>query len=347
MPSDVIMPALGMAQDTGKVLRWLKSEGASVTRGEPLLEIETDKVTVEIESPADGTLAGIRAAEGADVPVGQAVAVILGAGEELELELSVTGVQRPLASPKARRLAAERGVDLASLAGAGPGGAIVASDLDETPSARRLTAERTAVSWREVPHFYLRREVDASALQSAREAARSLGATHTDLLVALVAAALRRHPGVNATWRENAVRLEDRVNVGIAVAVDTGLVVPVVHDADRLDVGEIAARRASLVEAARTGRLRPADVTDGTFTVSNLGMYGVDSFDAIVNAPQVAILAVGRISDRLVPVAGGTAVRPMLQLSMSFDHRAVDGARGAEFLQTLATLVEEPADRVE
>ncbi len=338
MPHEVIMPALGMAQDTGKVLRWLKTEGAPVEKGEPLLEIETDKVTVELEAPASGTLGAIRAAAGTDVPVGHAVAVILGPGELLSEAVE----QRPLASPKARRLAAERGVDLATLAGAGPGGAIVASDLAAAPIARGSTAERTAASWREVPHFYLRREVDATGLQAARDEARADGVTHTDLLVSFVAAALRRHPGVNATWRNDGVQLEARVNVGIAVATDSGLIVPVLHDADLIEIGEIAARRAALVERARQGRLRPDDVAGGTFTISNLGMFGVDSFDAIINAPQVAILAVGRIVDRLVPVAGEAVVRPALQLSASFDHRAVDGARAAEFLATLAALIEAP-----
>ena len=387
MPRDVIMPALGMAQETGKVLRWLKAEGAAVAKGEPLLEVETDKVTVEVESPADGTLAGIRAGEGTDVPVGEAIAVVLAAGESLADTALVPGSPpppavaprgderppaaaplrsggrgRPLASPKARRIAAERGLDLAGLSGSGPGGAVVAADLervrpaaaaasgDGVPAVWRLMAERTAASWREVPHFYLRREVDASRLESWRSVVRARAGyeriSHTDLLVRVVAEALRRHPRVNSTWRNGAAASDERVNVGIAVAVDDGLVVPVVHDADRLDLAAIAARRIELVEAARGGRLRPQDVSEGTFTISNLGMFGVDSFDAIVNAPQVAILSVGRIADRVVPVDGQPAVRPMLQLGVSFDHRVVDGARGAEFLDTLASLIEEPAGLV-
>jgi pyruvate dehydrogenase E2 component (dihydrolipoamide acetyltransferase) len=211
----------------------------------------------------------------------------------------------------------------------------------------KLMAERTTRSWQTVPHFYLRREVDASRLQSWREAVRakpaSAGVSHTDLLVKLVAEALRRHPRVNATWHGDAPRPEQHVNIGIAVAIDDGLVVPVLRDADELDLAAIAARRSALVAAARTGRLRPDDVSGGTFTISNLGMYNVDSFDAIVNAPQAGILAVGRIVDRVVPVQGQPVIRPTLQLSLSFDHRIVDGARGAEFLDTLASLVEEPA----
>jgi pyruvate dehydrogenase E2 component (dihydrolipoamide acetyltransferase) len=382
MASDVIMPALGMAQETGKVVRWLKAEGETVAKGEPLLEVETDKVTVELESPADGILAGISAAEGADVPVGETIAFVLAVGEtvpepvaavpsevatvvprpsrsEADVQAPAGGRRRSLASPKARRIAAERGVDLAALAGSGPGGAVVAADLDGSaaasngvtvPAIWRLMAERTTQSWQSVPHFYLRREVDASRLQSWRAAARARPgqerASHTDLLVRLVAEALRRHPRVNSSWSDGAVVRSERINVGIAVAVDDGLVVPVVHDADRLSLADTVARRIELVDAARAGRLRPEDVTGGTFTVSNLGMFGVDSFDAIVNAPQAAILAVGRVADRVIPVDGQPAVRPVLQLSVSFDHRVVDGARGAEFVETLASLAEEPAGLV-
>ena len=379
MPSDVIMPALGMAQETGKVLRWLKSEGDSVTRGEPLLEIETDKVTVDVEAPADGILAGIRAAAGADVPVGETIAVLLAVGESLvdvprladvvaaapvavaaTASPAPTRARRTLASPKARRLAAERGVDLAALTGSGPGGAVVAADIDAShdgevetapvSSVWRLMAQRTTESWQSVPHFYLRREVDASRLESWRSAARERPGlervSHTDLLVKLSAEALRRHPRVNSSWHGGSVVPADGVNVGVAIAIEEGLVVGVLHEADRLSLADTAARRIELVDAARSGRLQPEDVAGGTFTVSNLGMYGVDSFDAIVNAPQAAILAVGRIVDRIVPVDGQAAVRPMLQLSVSFDHRVVDGARGAEFLDTLASLVEEPAGLV-
>jgi pyruvate dehydrogenase E2 component (dihydrolipoamide acetyltransferase) len=382
MASDVIMPALGMAQETGKVVRWLKAEGETVAKGEPLLEVETDKVTVELESPADGILAGISAAEGADVPVGETIAFVLAVGEtvpepvaavpsevatvvprpsrsEADVQAPAGGRRRSLASPKARRIAAERGVDLAALAGSGPGGAVVAADLDGSaaasngvtvPAIWRLMAKRTTQSWQSVPHFYLRREVDASRLQSWRAAARARPgqerASHTDLLVRLVAEALRRHPRVNSSWSDGAVVRSEQINVGIAVAVDDGLVVPVVHDADRLSLADTVARRIELVDAARAGRLRPEDVTGGTFTISNLGMYGVDSFDAIVNAPQAAILAVGRVADRVIPVDGQPAVRPVLQLSVSFDHRVVDGARGAEFVETLASLAEEPAGLV-
>ena len=385
MATDVIMPALGMAQETGKVLRWLKAEGDEVAKGEPLMEVETDKVTVEIEAPTDGLLAGLRAAEGADVPVGEAVAVILAPGEALPengsspapeqapaaaapvaaavVETPQRDARRRPASPKARRLAAEQGIDVDALEeGSGPGGAVVAADVLASPASVpapsavggrqplsriwSIMAERTAQSWTSAPHFYLLREADAGRLASWRSVARDrLGrdVSVTDLLVRATAAALARHPQANAAWDDGSIRLNDEVNVGIAVAVEDGLVVPVVHDADRLGLGEIAARREDVVSRAREGTLRPEDIERGTFTISNLGMYGVDAFNAVVNAPQAAILAVGRIVERVVPVDGAPGVRPRIALTLSCDHRVIDGARAAQFLSELAALIEEPA----
>jgi pyruvate dehydrogenase E2 component (dihydrolipoamide acetyltransferase) len=387
MPVDVIMPALGMAQETGKVLRWFKDDGESVVKGEPLLEVETDKVTVEIEAPGDGTLSGIGAPAGAEVPVGTVIAVLLAAGESAaepaadveprvvrEVEAvaaapAATGApaknrRRPLASPKARRLAEARGVDVAGLAGSGPNGAVTAKDVEsfaapvvavngdtyDIGSVWKVMADRTTRSWQDVPHFFLTRDVDASRLESWRSAARRKpGAerlSHTDLLVKVCAEALKRHPRVNASWLDGTIVGGSGVNVGVAVATDDGLVVPVVHRADTLELGAITARRVEAVDAARAGKLRPDDVQGGTFTISNLGMYGVDAFQAIVNAPQAAILAVGRILEKPVAVNGEVVVRPVLTLTVSFDHRVVDGARGAEFLDTLAELIEEPAGLV-
>jgi pyruvate dehydrogenase E2 component (dihydrolipoyllysine-residue acetyltransferase) len=397
MATDVIMPALGMAQETGKILRWLKTDGAAVSKGEPLMEIETDKVTVEVEAPADGTLA-LRAAEGDEVGVGKAVAVIVGAGESVPKPASMDAATTPsadaqpvaviepetvpltpsqsarrhLASPKARRLAQEHGIELAAVAGSGPHGAVVAADVEalggngaiadapppgleageEIPLGAVWTrmAERMSESWRTVPHFFLLRQVEATRLLAWRESLRSRagyeGVTHTDLLVKLCAAALSEHPRVNASWRDGKVLASAGVHVGVAVALEDGLVVPVVHDANDLALHELAARRDVLVEAARSGRLRPEDVSGGTFTVSNLGMYGVDAFAASVNPPQAAILAVGRITDRVIPVDGKAEIRPTLVVCLSFDHRVVDGARGAQFLDTLAGLMEEPAGLV-
>jgi pyruvate dehydrogenase E2 component (dihydrolipoyllysine-residue acetyltransferase) len=365
MPADVIMPMLGMAQETGKVLRWLKQDGDAVRKGEPLLEVETDKVTVEIEAPADGTLAGVRVGEGVDVPVGEVIALVLADGEaapvadaepratrEVEAVAAapvVEPVTMPsrkrgrLASPKARRLAQERGIELDSLTGSGPNGAIVAADVPAakpsqvgTSSVWKTMAARTQASWQEVPHFYLHRDVDASRLLSWKSVAPK-GTSVTDLLIKVCAETLRRHPRVNAG---------DGVNVGVAVATEDALIVPVVHGADSLTLGQISERRRAIAEAARAGRLRPEDVQGGSFTISNLGMYGVDAFQAIVNAPQAAILAVGRTVERPWIVDGAVVARPVMTLSVSFDHRVVDGARGAEFLDTLASFIEEPAGLV-
>ncbi|MGZ4383692.1 MAG: dihydrolipoamide acetyltransferase family protein [Gaiellaceae bacterium] len=407
MATDVIMPALGIAQDTGKLLRWHKEAGQAVAAGEPLMEIETDKVTVDVESPASGVLAGLRAAEGDDVPVGQVVAVILADGETVEAvavpsngggaaapavavaagptpakgpdgrdATARRGSSRRLVSPKARRLARERGVELELVRGSGARGAIVSADIEAfvgaasrqgdapfaavpAPSGEPLEmssrwlrmGERMTESWRTAPHFVLQRDVDASRLNAWREHLRrrlpEAGVTHSDLLIRIVAASLRRNPRVNASWQDGTILLHPEVNVGLAVALEDGLVVPVLRRADELAIGEIAARRRELVDAAREGRLAPADVSGGSFTISNLGMRGVDRFQAILNPPQAAILAVGRIADRVVPVDGRPAVRPLLTLSVSFDHRIVDGLRGAEFLETLAELIEEPAGLVD
>ncbi len=368
MPTNVIMPALGMAQETGKVLRWLKADGEAVKQGEPLVEIETDKANVELEAPASGVLAAITAA-GDTVPVGRVIALILAAGEARPLvtstqaaPLPASGIGRIAASPKARRLARERGVDLAKVAGSistgsGPGGAILAADLPATQPAAapvsttwRLMAERTAQSWTTVPHFFLFREVDAGRLVAWREQRPQRATpevTYSDLLVKLTTSALRKHPRLNARWENAAVVLNTPINIGLAVAIDDGLVVPVIRDTDGMSVEAIAARRADLVARARAGKLRPDDLRGGTFTISNLGMYAVDGFVAIINAPQAAILAVGRIVERVVPVGGVPAIRPVLALSLSCDHRVVDGARGAQFLETLAALIEDPLGALE
>jgi pyruvate dehydrogenase E2 component (dihydrolipoamide acetyltransferase) len=389
--TEVIMPALGMAQEAGKLVRWIKNEGDTVTKGEPLMEIETDKVTVEIEAPADGILGGISAAEGEDIPVGQAVAYVLAEGEALPQLVAVpaapvqsaapaavpttngssadveTPGRRVLASPKARRLARERGLRIEDLKGTGPHGAIQAVDVvaqeaqpvrepraapaqPVTSNAWKTMADRMQQSWRDVPHFFLERDLDATRLNSWRDMIRRRPGyekvTHTDLLIVVCAAALVEHPRVNASWRDESVHYHDAINVGIAVATEEALIVPVVHGADRLDLKAVTHARGDLVARARDRKLRPADVSEGTFTISNLGMFGVDAFHAIVNTPQAAILAVGRILDRIVAVDGEPAVRPTMTVSLSFDHRVVDGAEGARFLDTLAALVEEPAGLV-
>ncbi len=387
MAFSVVMPALEMAQETGKLVAWRKVEGDGVAKGEPLLEIETDKAVLEVESPADGVLAGVNAQAGDVVPVGKIIAWIVRPGEAPPSEVALSGsqIQKATAptnagaafipaagtagaqiSPKARRLAKEHGVDISSLRGSGPSGEILASDvlaaaesrssspspapdIETLSSIGRLMAERTTQSWTTVPHFFVVREVDAGALVEARrrlgsatEQARGIKLTHTDFLVALVARVLVKHPRMNASWSDGVIRLNQEVNVGVAMAVDDGVVATVIHNANKLELGEIAVQRLELTERARAGRLRPSDIAGASFTISNLGMYQVDAFSAIISPPQAAILAVGSIADRVVPVNGRPAIRPMMTLTLSCDHRVVDGVRAAVFLNEVAEAVREP-----
>jgi len=386
MAISVVMPALEMAQETGKLISWLKKEGETVAKGEPLLEVETDKAVMEIESPGDGVLAGIKVQPGAEVPVGRTIAWIVRPGEappagEAPVEsgrraaatvapvpalsaASAKPAQRDIKiSPKARRLAAERGVDLSRVSGSGPGGEILASDVlgvvESHPGSlslpaygspiSRLMAERTTQSWTTVPHFFVVRDVDAGALSEQRESlapdieqSRGVKLTYTDLLVALVSRVLLNHPRMNASWAGDAIRENADVNMGVAIAVDDGVVAPVIHKAHKADLGEIAVQRRDLTERARAGKLRPSDIAGGTFTISNLGMFGVDAFSAIITPPQAAILAVGRIAERVVPVDGSPGIRPMMTLTLSSDHRVVDGARAAEFLRDVIEAIGNP-----
>jgi pyruvate dehydrogenase E2 component (dihydrolipoamide acetyltransferase) len=392
MAFSVVMPALGMAQETGKLIAWRKKEGDRVTKGEPLLEIETDKAVMEVEAPADGVLAGITGSVGADIPVGQTIAWIVAPGEKppAENESATTApaargkaeshaapvaaaaaespaVQGARISPKARRLAKELGVDIARLRGSGPGGEILASDVQaaaapmgpgsparksaslEIPSTLgRLMAERTTQSWTTVPHFFVTREIDATALNEYREKlaeiehTHEVRITHTDLLVAITSRVLLKHPRLNSSWSADGIRLHDYVNMGVAIAVNDGVVAAVIPNAHAASLAEIAQQRRDVAGRARAGKLRPADIADATFTISNLGMYGVDQFSAIIIPPQAAILAVGSISDRVVAVEGKPAVRPMMTLTLSCDHRAADGARAALFLNDLVQAIHEP-----
>lgn len=411
MATNVILPALGMAQDTGKIVQWLKAEGESVREGEFIAEIETDKATVELEATATGTLARLYAA-GDEVPVGKVIAVIMAAGESAPAEAAAStasapdartdtsahtaeanghggqqssaamtmqapGSSRRLGSPKAKRIAAAHGLDISRIVGSGPNGVVLAADVlgavagapvageastDVVSAAvvaapvlaasstlsrtARLMAERTTQSWTTKPHFYLMREVDASAFKNWHAQAQKRSTeklTYTDLLVKVVATALRLHTGLNASWENGAVVAHEDVNVAIAVAVPDGLVAPVIPHADDLSLSGIARHRADIVERAQNGKLRLPDLQEGTFTISNLGMYGIDAFNAIVNGSQAAILAVGALVDRVIPVEGQPAVRPTIILSLSCDHRIVDGARAARFLATVAELITEPS----
>jgi pyruvate dehydrogenase E2 component (dihydrolipoamide acetyltransferase) len=428
MAKRVIMPALGMAQETGLIIEWLKNEGDTVTEGEPLLEIETDKTTAVLEAEASGILTHVTAVAGEDVPVAETIAWILSPGEELpaeaKMESAVTaasptptpaasasspppsmpvmatpvaariaqenGIDLTLikpagnkvtkndvlayldgqksngarllpASPKARRLATEKGYDLKQISGSGPEGAVLTADVlayqpavteaapAPTPSgisqAWRVMAQRLSESWSTIPHFYLTRDVNATGFIDWLPVARKRSpekVTYTDLLIKTVAAALRHHPRLNAAWINDDIQYNDVINIGLAVAIEDGLLVPVIHEVDTLSVAGIAEARKGIVSRAHEGKLKLHDLQGGTFTISNLGMYGIDAFNAIVNPPQAAILAVGRITERIVPIEGKPAVCPMMTLTLSLDHRVADGARGAQFLDLLANYIETP-----
>jgi pyruvate dehydrogenase E2 component (dihydrolipoamide acetyltransferase) len=409
MAFSVVMPALEMAQETGKLIAWRKKEGERVVKGEPLLEIETDKAVVEVEAPADGILAGIKASAGDDIPVGRTIAWIVAPGEAPPVESesampaaragshaagSATKEQSQIApaavistaqtraasarvSPKARRLAKELGVDIAALRGSGAEGEILASDVQSAAAAPptapakksggievptslgRIMAERTTQSWTTVPHFFVTREIEATGLNEYRskvapeierfrsdaalDPAKDARITHTDLLIALTARVLLKHPRLNASWSAEGIRLHDHVNMGIAIAVNDGVVAAVIKNAHFASLAEISTQRRDVAERARAGKLRPADIADATFTISNLGMYQVEQFSAIITPPQAAILAVGSIVDRVVAVQGQIEVRPTMTLTVSCDHRVADGARAAMFLSGLAEAIREPA----
>ena len=436
MAIPIIMPKFEMAQESGTIARWLKQVGDPVSKGEAILEVETDKITMEVESPADGVLAQVLAEPGARVPIGQPIAYLAAAGETIaptpspanvlaERAVKATPIAQKLAAehgvdlsqvpgtgrdgqitrqdveafiakqrsagraevsgdkvaavPAARRLAGELGVALAQVSGSGPGGRIQSADVARvaeaqvaiqaapapaSPSAergpavrqriplsgmRRTIAQRMSQSTREAPQFNVSVDVDMSRALAIVEDWRATQAegqpkvTLTALLVKACAWALRGHPALNAGFEDEMIVEWSDINIGVAVAVDEGLIVPVIHHADRLSLLEVAARLNDVAQRGRAGRLTLADVQGGTFTISNLGMFAVDRFTAIVNPPQAAILAVGRAVKRVVPGDDGQVrVAPTATLTVSADHRAVDGAQVGRFLSDLQRGLERP-----
>jgi pyruvate dehydrogenase E2 component (dihydrolipoamide acetyltransferase) len=436
---EVILPKLGLTMEEGSIVRWLKAEGDTVEKGEVLFEVQTDKVVMEVESSASGVLGKILVHEDETVPIAQVIAYITEPGEQVpeslpdatpsdsavgvpgrprssiseagpilatpaarrlardegidlgevsgtgkkgmivkdDVRAVVAGAQavapaaeepglRPKASPAARRVARDRGIALEMVQGSGPGGRIVEQDVldfttgDVKPGVeegrlvplspiQKLMAKRMSESFSVAPHFYLGLEVNAAALVELRQRLlpicqmrADVRLTFTDLLVKLVGATLRDHPYANATWEDGSVRLYGEINVGLATAVDDGLVVPVIRNADRLSLTEIAGVRSALAAKAVEGSLSLDEVTGGTFTLTNLGMLGVDVFQAIINPPQSAILATGRIAERPVVENGQVVARPTIHLTLSVDHRVLDGATGARFLQDLRRVIEDP-----
>jgi pyruvate dehydrogenase E2 component (dihydrolipoamide acetyltransferase) len=413
MATEIKLPRLGQGMESGTVVRWLKQEGERVEKGEPLYELDTEKVTQEVEADASGVLLKIAVQEG-EVPVGQTIAVIGEEGEDVpesepEPEPEAAEVEeapeeegsrapardeererareapaaaepaepqpatmadgRVKASPLARRIAREKGLELAEIRGTGPEGRIVAEDVERALAApaparapaaapaepevvplttlRKTIARRLTEAW-EAPVFQITMSADMARAQEVRARLVELTRegetkpTVSDVLTKACAVALMRHPEVNAHYADQAVRRFPTADVGMAVATDRGLLVPVIRGAERLTLAEIAAARADLVTRAREAKLQQADLEGGTFTVSNLGMYGVDQFVAVLNPPQVAILAVGAIEEKPVVVDGDLEIKPMMSLTLTCDHRAVDGAVASEFLGTVRAFLEEP-----
>ncbi|RLG91926.1 MAG: 2-oxo acid dehydrogenase subunit E2 [Candidatus Hecatellales archaeon] len=386
------MPKLSLTMETGKIIRWLKKEGDKVEKGEPILEIETEKVTVEVEAPASGILHKILAKEGEEVPIQKTIAIIKEPGEEIpeetvveaKREVTVPTAEKPVervkASPLAKKLAKEYGIDLTKIKGTGPGGRILKEDVlraveeakaaaavtvtptppTPTPSVekakivpltgiRKTIGKRMAQSLQTAPQLTITMEVDMGEVVKLREQVvsetekkLSLRVTYTDIIVMAVAKALKEFPFMNSRLEEDKLKLLEEVNVGVATAIEDGLVVPVVKNADKKSLVEISSNIRSLVEKARQGKLSIEDVSGGTFTVTNLGMYGVDVFTPIINPPESAILGVGRIVEKPVVKDGQIVIRPITILSLTFDHRVTDGAQAAVFLQRIKELLEKP-----
>jgi pyruvate dehydrogenase E2 component (dihydrolipoamide acetyltransferase) len=402
MAAEVKLPRLGQGMESGTIVKWLKGEGEHVEKGEPLYEVDTEKVTQEVEAEVAGVLLRIAVPEG-EVAVGHTIAYLGEEGEQVpeapaepgpESEPAAESREEPVsaaperertmtaavsearsdgrvkASPLARRIARERGVDLAALSGTGPEGRIVAEDVERASPApaeapappgasappgeveevtltnvRKTIARRLTAAW-QVPVFQLQVSADMARVNELLARRKELDpdarVTVTDVLTKVCAQALMRHPDVNVQFTDEALLRLPSANVALAVAAPQGLVVPVIRNAERLSLAEIAVARADLVERSRAAKLRVEDLEGGTFTISNLGMFAVERFVAVLNPPQAAILAVGATEERPVAREGAVVVRPTMTMTLTVDHRAVDGAPAAEFLGTVKALLEEP-----
>jgi len=408
--SEIAMPRLSDSMEEGTIIKWLKAEGDEVARGDELVEIETDKATMTYEADTDGVLQMV-AAEGDTLPVGEVIARLNGgsggsgasgdgrqASEGAEPEAAPApppepepepepeaaapapqgnGGERVKASPIARRMARDKGLDLSSLSGTGPGGRIVKADVEgaaaPTPDARRptpetptpdtqtgkgsselveltrtqqLIARRMAESKATVPDFALDMDIDMAAAVAMRAQLKDVAEvvpSFNDMVVKACALALREYPRANGSYKDGRYELHARVNVGVAVAAQDALIVPTVFDADRKSLGEIARATRELAGKVREGTIAPPDLSGGTFTVSNLGMYGITSFTAVINPPQAAILAVGAIEQRPVVLDGEIVPRHRMAVTLACDHRILYGADAAEFLARIRDLLQAPA----
>ena len=385
MPLVIQMPKLGHTMTEGTVLQWHKRAGDSVTRGDLVLTVETDKAEIEVEAPASGVLARLSAAQGEVVQVGGELAVIAINGESIpaataptpsapsstiaapasQVSAAIAAARgtRAIASPRAKRIAAEAGVDLGRISGSGPDGMITEDDVRRaaaapqapaalTPARReKLTriqaigAKNLTHSWQQVPHFVQMVRVDMSRALEKRRALSAGGAktTITDLILAAVVQALRENPRVNASYRDGEMLIYDRINLGIAVDTPSGLVVPVIHDAQALDLAAMSTRAAELAAKARDKKLLPQDLEECTFTVSNLGAYGIENGTPVIFAPQAALMFVGAIRDEVIAIDGKPEVRPAMQIAIAYDHRGIDGAGAARFTTRVKELLEDGA----
>ncbi|MFQ5340475.1 MAG: dihydrolipoamide acetyltransferase family protein [Anaerolineae bacterium] len=378
MATKVAMPKLGMAMKQGTLLQWLKSEGDRVEQGDLIAEIESEKITTQVEAPASGILHPV-AEEGQALPVGGLIAWITAPGESVPVAeetgpAEVEVVEQPVgtakaaappgekkefvpASPIARRMAREHGIDLAQVEGTGPQGRVTREDVDRAIQAaeaapargvpfagmRRTIARRMTGSLQTMAQVTLCTEVDVTELVRLREhLRRDFDLTYTDLIIQAAARALEKHPRLNASLEDDEIRLHDQIHIGMAVALEEGLIVPVIRNANRKTLREIAGETKDLAQRAREGTLSIDEATGSTFSVTNLGGYGIDGFTPIINPPEVAILGVGRIVEKPAAYRGAVALRQMMVLSLTFDHRIVDGAPAAEFLHTVAEMLEIP-----
>ncbi len=355
MVTRVLMPRLSLTMKEGTVIQWFKKEGETVQKGEPVVEVLSEKVTYEVEAPTSGVLRKILAEEGMDLPVAETLGIITAPDEELQEAVEVTR-ERILASPAAKRLAKEHNIDLTQVKGAGSEGRITEEDVRRflqekevlpgikevipLTGIRKTAAERVSISAQRAPHSTITMEVDMSNAAKLRE---SLEASYTDVLVKAVAKTLTEHPIINSTLEKDEIRIFADINIGVAVATDKGLIVPVIRNADKKPISEITSTLKKLVDRVKQGKLSKEELSGGTFTITNLGMYGVEVFTPIINPPETAILGVGRVVDSPVVEEKQIVVKPVMKLSLSFDHRVVDGAPAAEFLRTVKKFLEEPS----
>ena len=404
MATKVVMEALSPTMEEGRLVEWKKKEGDAVAAGDVLAEVETDKAVMELVARTAGTMLKLVVPVGTTVPVAGTVAWLGTPGEAIpdagapattaapKAAASATAVApkaapvaataapapaasavaaggRIKASPLARKIAADRGVDLGGIAGSGPAGRIIARDLDGASAAttvvqrramapgagfedvpltqiRKTIAKRLSQSIGPIPTFYLTMDVDMTRTWEAREALKALGGevkvSFNDIIIKAVATALTRHPACNAWWQDDHIRIWHEVHIGMAVAIDDGLITPVIRNAEQKTLREISADSKDLAGRARERKLKPDEYTGSTFSISNLGMFDIEHFTAIINPPEAGIIAVGRIREEPAVLNGQVAVRKAMRMTMSCDHRVIDGATGAAFLRTCKQLLENP-----